>query len=78
MSGPSLSLRRLYALDNAQIEELATVLIDCVEGGASVSFMQSLAHDRALGFWHRVAQGIAAGERALLVGEDERPLKNRK
>jgi hypothetical protein len=70
MSAPSWSLRRLYALDNAQIEELAAVLIDCAEGGASVSFMQPLAHDRALAFRHRVAQGIAAGERALLVGED--------
>jgi hypothetical protein len=78
MSGPSLSLRRLYALDNAQIEELAAVLIDCVEDGVSVGFMQSLAHARALAFWHCVAQGIAAGGHALLVGEDERSLKNRK
>jgi GNAT superfamily N-acetyltransferase len=70
MSIPTWSLRRLHALDDAQIHELASVLIDCVEGGASVSFMHPLTRDRALAFWRRVAQGVAAGERALLVAED--------
>src|SRR2546426_8070281 len=70
----SWSLRRLHALDDAQIDELAGVLIDCVEGGASVSFMQPLTRDRAVAFWRRVAQGVAAGERALLVAEDSRGL----
>lgn len=67
---PTWSLRRLHALDDAQIDELAGVLIDCVEGGASVSFMHPLTRDRASAFWRRVAQGVAAGERALLVAED--------
>lgn len=71
---PTWSVRRLHALDEAQIDELADVLIDCVEGGASVSFMQPLARDRAVGFWRRVAQGVAAGQRALLVAEDARGL----
>jgi GNAT superfamily N-acetyltransferase len=64
------SVRRLDAVDDAQIDALAGVLIDCVEGGASVSFMHPLTRDRALAFWRRVAQGVAAGERALLVAED--------
>jgi GNAT superfamily N-acetyltransferase len=64
------SIRRLYTVDDAQIEALANVLIDCVEGGASVSFMLPLTHDRAVAFWRRVANGVAAGERALLVAED--------
>src|SRR5712691_7783093 len=68
------SMRRLHAPDDAQIDELAGVLIDCVEGGASVSFMHPLTRDRALAFWRRVAQGVAAGERALLVAEDARGL----
>ena len=42
MTTPTWSLRRLHALDDAQIDELAGVLMDCVEGGASVSFMQPL------------------------------------
>jgi len=72
MSTPTLSLRRLHAVDETQIDELAGVLIDCVEGGASVSFMHPLPRERAVEFWRRVAQGVAAGERALLVAEDGR------
>ncbi len=64
------TVRRLHALDDAQIDELAGVLIDCVDGGASVSFMRPLPHVRAVAFWRGVAQGVAAGERALLVAED--------
>ena len=67
---PTWSLRRLHAPDDVQIDELAGVLIDCVEGGASVSFMHPLPRERAVAFWRRVAQGVAAGERALLVAED--------
>ena len=72
MSAPTWSPRRLHAVDDAQVESLADLLIDCVEGGASVSFMLPLTRGRALAFWRRVAQGVAAGERALLVAEDER------
>jgi GNAT superfamily N-acetyltransferase len=64
------TIRRLLAVDEAQIEDLAGVLIDCVEGGASVSFMLPLTRERATGFWRKVAQGVAAGDRALLVAED--------
>src|SRR5712671_962053 len=74
MSTPPWSPRRLDALDDAHIDELADVLIDCVEGGASVSFMHPLTRDRAVAFWRRVAQGVAAGERALLVAEDAQGL----
>ena len=74
MITPTWSPRRLHALDDAQIDALAGVLIDCVEGGASVSFMHPLPRDRAVAFWRRVAQGVAAGERALLVAEDARGL----
>jgi GNAT superfamily N-acetyltransferase len=64
------SVRRLHAVDEAQIDELAGVLIDCVEGGASVSFMLPLTRERAVAFWRRVARDVAAGGRALLVAED--------
>jgi ribosomal protein S18 acetylase RimI-like enzyme len=70
MMQPTWSLQRLNTLADAQIEALAEVLIDCVEGGASVSFMHPLTRDRAVAFWRRVAQGVASGERALLVAED--------
>src|SRR5437763_15439229 len=70
MSTPAWSPRRLHALDDAQIDGLADVLIDCVEGGASVSFMHPLSRDRAVAFWRRVARGVAEGERAVLLAED--------
>src|SRR5438093_10567948 len=74
MSTRGWSPRRLHAVDDAQIDGLADVLTDCVEGGASVSFMHPLPRDRAVAFWRCVAQGVAAGERALLVAEDARGL----
>jgi len=64
------SVRRLTALDEPHIRGLADFLIDCVEGGASVGFMLPLAREHALEFWRRVARGVDAGERALLVAED--------
>jgi GNAT superfamily N-acetyltransferase len=63
-------IKRVQTLDDAQIGGLADVLIDCVEGGASVSFMLPLARERAEAFWRGVAQRIAAGELVLLVAED--------
>jgi len=54
----------------AQVGALSGVLIDCVEGGASVSFMAPLTRERADAFWHGVAEGVAACERILLVAED--------
>jgi GNAT superfamily N-acetyltransferase len=53
-----------------RIAELSAVLIDCVEGGASVSFMAPLTRERADTFWHGVAQGVAANDRLLLIAED--------
>ena len=70
MTAPVWSVRRLHAVSEAQIEGLTDVLIDCVEGGASVSFMHPLTRERAAAFWRRVAQGVTDGARALLVAED--------
>lgn len=55
---------------DAAIAPLTEVLLDCVEGGASVSFMWPLPRERALDFWRGVAEGVRAGERLLLVGAD--------
>jgi GNAT superfamily N-acetyltransferase len=70
MPSPDLTVRRLATLTPADIDALSAVLIDCVEGGASVGFMQPFAPERAQAFWRRVAEGVAGGERALLVAED--------
>lgn len=50
--------------------ELAQVLIACVEGGASVSFMHPLPQDKALGFWQAVLDDVQRGERILLIARD--------
>jgi len=71
---PTWSVRRVQALDDSEIDGLADVLIDCVEGGASVSFMLPLARERATAFWRRVANDVVSGERALIVAEDAQGL----
>jgi GNAT superfamily N-acetyltransferase len=63
-------VRRVTALTDQQLQDLAGLLLDCVEGGASVGFMQPLSHARALAFWCGVAEGVARDERALLLAED--------
>ena len=68
---PDVKVRRLLSVSEVQQHELAQVLVDCVEGGASVSFMHPLTQEKALGFWRRVAEGVSAGDRALLVAEQE-------
>lgn len=64
-------VRRVLDVDSQMIDALADVLMDCVEGGASVSFMQPLTRERAAAFWRKVADGVRAGTRALLIAEDD-------
>jgi GNAT superfamily N-acetyltransferase len=72
MTDASWSIRRLHTVDESAIDGLIDVLTDCVEGGASVSFMLPFARERAEAFWRRVARDVEAGDRALLVAEDDR------
>ena len=65
-----VTIRRLEAADDRELGALVDVLLDCVEGGASVSFMSPLTRERALAFWRSAASEAAAGNRALLVAED--------
>jgi ribosomal protein S18 acetylase RimI-like enzyme len=67
---PAATIRRLQAIDEPRLGQLADVLIDCVEGGASVSFMRPMTRAKALAFWQRIDGCMARGERALLVAED--------
>jgi GNAT superfamily N-acetyltransferase len=66
-----IAIRRLTGITEAEALALAHVLIDCVDGGASVSFMQPLSLDKATAFWLRIGADIARGARSLLVAEDE-------
>ncbi|MEP6831765.1 MAG: GNAT family N-acetyltransferase [Gemmatimonas sp.] len=62
-------VRRLHDVSAAQVAALADVLINCVEGGASVGFMLPISRETALTFWNRVAECVSNGERALIIAE---------
>jgi GNAT superfamily N-acetyltransferase len=64
------TIRLLARLEPTHIEQLADVLLDCVDGGASVSFMHPLPRERALAFWERVARDVETSARVVLVAED--------
>ena len=49
---------------------LTDILLDCVDGGASVSFMSPLSRDKADAFWRGVLDSMARGERIVLVARD--------
>ncbi|WP_288379928.1 GNAT family N-acetyltransferase [uncultured Massilia sp.] len=66
-----ISVRQADAREVAALRDcLADVLLDCVEGGASVSFMLPMARATALRFWDEVAGGVERGERTVFVAED--------
>jgi GNAT superfamily N-acetyltransferase len=56
--------------DRFQISSMCSAIAS--RGGASVSFMLPLTRERATAFWRKVAAGVAAGERAILIAEDPR------
>jgi GNAT superfamily N-acetyltransferase len=63
-----VEIRRLSADEaRAHLRELAEVLADCVEGGASVSFMASFSREDGVRFFEMVAEGVEVGERVLLA-----------
>ena len=56
-------------LADAELAQLAEVLVDCVDGGASVSFMSPFSHDQALAFFRKVAISVAESETVLLAAK---------
>ena len=68
---PVVQVRRPRPAEaSAIVPVLAQLLMDCVTAGASISFMHPLARERAEAFWRGVTDGVARGERILLVAED--------
>jgi len=66
-----MKIRRLDRVDEQTIGQLADLTKDCVDGGASIGFMQPFTRDRAIAFWRTVAAAVAGGQRALLIAEDD-------
>ena len=67
------SIRRLPAVDAAILDGLADVLVDCVEGGASVSFMEPMTREKALAFWRRHLATVSLHERGPVAFGASRP-----
>jgi GNAT superfamily N-acetyltransferase len=65
------AIRQLTAATDADIQGLAAVLVDCVSGGASVSFMHPLSRPKAEAFWRGVAADAERGGRILLIAADD-------
>ena len=66
-----IRIRTLGTFDEREIAGLSDVLIDCVEGGASVSFMLPMTRVKADAFWRGAAASVARGERVVIAAEDE-------
>ena len=64
----------IKVLDQAALEDavpaLAALLLDCVRGGASVSFLSDLTLERAEGFWREVAAAASRDGRRVLAAQD--------
>jgi GNAT superfamily N-acetyltransferase len=56
-------------IGDGSLAELAAILVDCVEGGASVSFMAPFTQDDGLKFFRKVAAAAAAGDTVLLAAK---------
>jgi len=63
-----LEVRRLTGSEARQyVSALAEVLVDCVESGASVSFMWPFSKSAAEDFFKKVVEGVEGGSRILLA-----------
>ena len=67
---PAVQVRHLDPIEPRDLDGLCEVLLDCVDGGASVSFMHPLTFERAHAFWSDVAASAARGERAVFAAFD--------
>lgn len=65
-----ISVRSLSVIGEAEVRALGDVLIDCVSGGASVSFMWPMTREKADAFWRSAAAAVSRGERIVIVAED--------
>jgi len=62
----------IFTVEQAEREigQLADLIIDAVESGASIGFMPPLGGDEALAYWQDVIAAMRTGRRLLLVAMD--------
>lgn len=66
----TLTIRPVDLNSETDLRGLRAVLLDCVEGGASVSFMWPMTQKKAENFWRNALEGVRRGDRIVLVAED--------
>jgi GNAT superfamily N-acetyltransferase len=68
MDVAELEIRRLHSADlHEQLDALASVLHDCVAGGASVSYLTPFSHEDARSAFEAFAAEVDQGRRLLLA-----------
>jgi GNAT superfamily N-acetyltransferase len=63
-------IRCLPSVGDREIEDLCDVLIDCVDGGAAVTFLAPISRSKARAYWLGIAASAARGERLVFVADD--------
>ena len=64
----TIEVRRLVSGELPEhIDALAAVLADCVEGGASVSYMAPFSHEDARAVFEELARDVEQGRRVLIA-----------
>jgi GNAT superfamily N-acetyltransferase len=66
----TIHIHALQSIGDRELAGLSDVLIDCVESGASVSFMLPMTRTKAEAYWQGVAASLARGERLVYSAED--------
>ena len=66
-AAPEIEVRRLGPAEaRAELDALAGVLADCVEGGASVGYLSPFSHEEARQVYETYAEDVDHGRRVLL------------
>lgn len=65
-----IQIECLNYLDSVTVDGLAEVTVDCVNGGASIGFMQPFSVADARAFWSGIGDALRTGGRLLFVARD--------
>ena len=66
-----IEIVRLRVLGEAEVAGLSEVLSDCVEGGASVSFMLPMPREKAAAYWRSLAPAVMCEECLVLAARED-------
>jgi acetyltransferase len=55
----------------SHLDDLVTMLVDIVQGGASVGFLADITPEEAQAFWQTVLEATWQDSRVLLIAEDD-------